>query len=85
MKHAFYEWDSVFNETTPVTDWAPLARRMVVIVAADTTASILGIVKILRNNLVGLCYVELPAGGHMAPLSRPDLVNPAVIAALTGT
>jgi hypothetical protein len=25
---------------------------------------------------------EVPSGGHMAPLARPDLVNPLIAAAL---
>ena len=28
---------------------------------------------------------EVPSGGHMAPLARPDLVNPSIAAALDET
>ena len=79
MRGAFHEWDSVFDETTPVDHWAPLAERMVVIVSANTRASIRGVADILRRNLAGIHYVEVPEGGHMAPLTRPDLVNPILI------
>ncbi len=82
MTHAFHEWDSVFDETTPVEAWAPLAERTDVIVSANTRASIHGIAEILRNNLAGVSYVEIPEGGHMAPVTRPDLVNPVLIDAL---
>lgn len=84
MRHAFYEWDAVFDETTPVAAWSALAERATVIIAADTTASIRGVAHILRDNLPGLTYVELPEGGHMAPVTRPELVNPVIIDALEG-
>ena len=54
MMHAFYEWDAVFGETTPVSAWAALADRTTVIIAADTRASIQGIADILRASLPGL-------------------------------
>jgi hypothetical protein len=28
---------------------------------------------------------EVAAGGHMAPLARPDLVNPLIVAAINGS
>ncbi len=82
MMHAYHEWDSVFDETTPVDAWMPLAERTVLIVSANARTSIRGIADILRNNLVGLGYFKIPHGGHMAPLTRPDLVNPVLIDAL---
>ncbi len=73
-----HEWDSVMNETTPVEAWRDLAARTLLVHAAGTKPPIKEIMDILLAELPGMTAVELPAGGHMAPLVRPDLVNPVV-------
>ena len=67
-------------ETTPVAAWAPFAARTAVITAKDTVRPILEIAELMAMNLSGLLWEQIPQGGHMAPLTRPDLVNPLVLA-----
>ena len=74
----YYEWDGVMNETTPVAAWRDLAARTLLVHAADTRRPITELAEILVAELPGITEIELPEGGHMAPLARPDLVNPAV-------
>jgi len=73
-----HEWDSVTNETTPVEAWHGLATRTLLVHAAETKRPIREIMEILSAELPGMSEVILPEGGHMAPLVRPDLVNPVV-------
>jgi pimeloyl-ACP methyl ester carboxylesterase len=36
------------------------------------------IAAILRRACPGWIHKQMPGGGHMAPLTRPDLINPLV-------
>jgi|TARA_B100001971_G_scaffold13219_1_gene10500 hypothetical protein len=51
---------------------------MFLITAADSKHSIKGIRDVLLNGLPGLRHTEIPQGGHMAAIFRPDLVNPLI-------
>jgi pimeloyl-ACP methyl ester carboxylesterase len=82
FRNTFYEWDGVMGETTPVTAYAPLAQRMLLMVAEGTKRPIREIGEILVEHLPGLHVAPIARGGHMAPLSHPADVNPAVIAFL---
>ena len=74
----YHEWDGVMNETTPAAAWRDLAARTLLVQAEDTKRPIREISEILVAELPGMAFVEIPEAGHMAPLARPDLVNPVV-------
>jgi pimeloyl-ACP methyl ester carboxylesterase len=74
----FHEWDAVMGEETPIEHWSNLAADVLVVSSADTRRPILEIVGILSRSCPSWTFLELPQGGHMAPLTRPDLVNPIV-------
>jgi pimeloyl-ACP methyl ester carboxylesterase len=79
LKPNFFEWDAVMNETTPVERWAALLPRATLL-ASDpgTVLPIREITAILRRSCPQWAYTEVPGGGHMAPLTRPDVINPLV-------
>jgi pimeloyl-ACP methyl ester carboxylesterase len=74
----YHEWDGVMNETTHAAAWRDLAARTLLVHAAGTKRPIKEIAEILLAELPGMAAAEIPEGGHMAPLVRPDLVNPVV-------
>lgn len=79
VKPNFFEWDAVMNETTPAEEWAStLPRRTLLVCDPATVLPILEINSILRRSCANWDYKEVPGGGHMAPLTRPDLINPIV-------
>jgi pimeloyl-ACP methyl ester carboxylesterase len=79
IKPNFFEWDAVMNETTPVEQWATLLPPATLVVwDPGTLLPIREIAAILRRSCSGWTYKEVPGGGHMAPLTRPDLINPLV-------
>ena len=43
-----------------------------------TRRPIRAIAEILAQACPGWTFRDIPAGGHMAPLTRPDLVNPMI-------
>src|SRR6516162_10298263 len=79
LKPNYFEWDAVMDETTPVEQWARLLPRSTLLVSdPNTVLPIREITAILRRGCPTWTYKEIAGGGHMAPLTRPDLVNPLV-------
>jgi pimeloyl-ACP methyl ester carboxylesterase len=79
----FHEWDAVMNETTALHEWGDLLPKATTLICSrDTVRSIREIVDLFRDACPDWRFEDLPEGGHMAALSRPDLVNPRVLAAL---
>src|SRR6516225_9960888 len=79
LKPNFFEWDAVMNETTPVEQWATLLPRATLLVCdPGTVLPIREITAILRRSCRGWAYKEVPGAGHMAPLTRPELISPLV-------
>ena len=78
LKPNFFEWDAVMNETTSAAQWATLLPRNTLLVCdPDTVLPIREIAAILRRSCPAWAHKEAPAG-HMAPLTRPELINPIV-------
>jgi pimeloyl-ACP methyl ester carboxylesterase len=79
FKPNFFEWDAVMNEATSADQWAVLLPRATLLVCdPGTVLPIRGITSILRKACPAWAYKEVPGAGHMAPLTRPDLINPIV-------
>jgi pimeloyl-ACP methyl ester carboxylesterase len=83
LKPNLFEWDAVMNETTPVEQWADLLPAATLVVSDPSTVRpIREITELLRQSCPIWTYKEIAAGGHMAPLTHPDLINPLVRAFL---
>ncbi|CUH99833.1 alpha/beta fold hydrolase [Leisingera aquaemixtae] len=79
----FHEWDGVMNEKTPLSDWeAQLPSNTTVVSAADTVRSIDEIVSLMRENIPHWRFEMIERGGHMAAMTKPDLMNPIIERAL---
>ncbi|HMK69461.1 MAG TPA: alpha/beta hydrolase [Xanthobacteraceae bacterium] len=83
LKPNFFEWDAVMNETTTAEQWASLLpEATLLVVDPGTVLPIREIAEVLRRSCPRWRYKEVPGGGHMAPFTRPDLINPLVAAFL---
>lgn len=79
LKPNYFEWDAVMNETTSVEQWARLLPDATLIVSdPNTVLPIREITALLRQSCPKWIYEKIASGGHMAPLTRPDLINPLV-------
>jgi pimeloyl-ACP methyl ester carboxylesterase len=79
LKPNYSEWDAVMNETTPLDEWARVLPRDTLFACDPATVlPIRDIVALFRQACPYWRYVEIESGGHMAPLVRPDLINPIV-------
>ena len=79
-----HEWDAVMNDATPLAAWREITAETLVIRAARTKRPIVEIAELLAAACPHWRFAEVPEGGHMAPVLRPDLVNPVVAAFLDG-
>ena len=79
-----HEWDMATN-APPIEGWGAITAPVHLIHAADTRAPTREIVELLARNYPDWRVHTVPSGGHMAPVTRPDLVNPLIVAALDAT
>jgi pimeloyl-ACP methyl ester carboxylesterase len=83
LKPNYYEWDAVLNETTSPREWEQLLPRSTLLASdPNTVLPIRDITAILRRACPDWLHADIAGGGHMAPLTRPDLVNPLVMSFL---
>ena len=69
------EWHMVMSGARPLEAWQAIAAPVHIIHASDTRAPTRAIAKLLGKTYPHWHVHELASGGHMAPLTRPDLVN----------
>ncbi len=74
----FHEWDAVMDEETTVEEWKALSARTLVVSDKATRLPIQEIVDIFAKACPHWSFRYIAEGGHMAPLTRPDLINPIV-------
>ena len=79
LRPNFFEWDAVIDEETPLERWGELLPRVTMyLYDPGTTLPIRETVELLRGAHPHWMFREIASGGHMAPLTRPDLVNPII-------
>lgn len=74
----FYEWDSMDHEDTNIETWQKLAAGVLVLRAVRTRRSVGEIFDLFREHCPHWSFKEVKEGGHMAPLTHPDAVNPVI-------
>lgn len=78
LRPNFHEWDSVMEERNRLSDWVELLPRTTSVVADPATRlPIREIVALMRAHTPWR-FEPIAEGGHMAPLTRPELVNPII-------
>jgi pimeloyl-ACP methyl ester carboxylesterase len=83
LRPNYFEWDAVMNDSTTAEQWAALLPRDTLLVADSCSAlPIREITAILRRACPAWTWRDVPGAGHMAPLTRPELINPLVSAFL---
>jgi len=74
----YHEWDAVMQEPTPLSDWAAIRAPTLLVHGRATNRPIVEIAELLEQAFPRWRRTRIEEGGHMAPLTRPDLVNPVV-------
>ena len=74
----YYEWDCVHSDATTVEEFSRSSAKTLLMHSADTRMALREIVELFQEACPHWTFVTVPDGGHMAPLTRPELVNPFV-------
>ena len=78
LPHNLHEWDAVLGDRVPLARWvAEMPARTLVVWDPATVRPIREIVELMQAG-TPWSFEALPKGGHMAPLTHPELVNPIV-------
>jgi pimeloyl-ACP methyl ester carboxylesterase len=73
-----HEWDALLGEMTPVERWRDLGAETLLVCDPHTRLPTREIAEIFARACPRWTLQPLCGAGHMAPLTRPDLVNPLV-------
>lgn len=77
-----HEWNMAATGLRSLDGWRDIVASVHLIGAADSRSPTRAIVSLLARAYPHWRVQEISSGGHMAPLARPDLVNPLITAAL---
>jgi pimeloyl-ACP methyl ester carboxylesterase len=77
LRPNFYEWDFIRDAIT-LHDFKSITAHTLIMRSADTRSALREMVELIREHYPHWSFAEIQAGGHMAPLARPDLVNPVI-------
>jgi pimeloyl-ACP methyl ester carboxylesterase len=80
----FHEWDAAMDEQTTVEQLQALTCPTLVVSDPSTRRPIREIAELLEGACPRWSFRSIAEGGHMAPLTHPDVVNPIVRAFLDG-
>jgi pimeloyl-ACP methyl ester carboxylesterase len=83
LKPNFYEWDAVMSEEATLEQWKAIPAATLVLSDPHTRRPIREIVEVFMQACPDWRFESI-SGGHMAPLTRPELVNPLVRRFLDG-
>ena len=78
------EWEMMFGDGPPIESFKAIDAPVHVIHAANTRLSTRTLAELLRREYPRWQFHEIAEGGHTAPISRPDLVNPVIAGILDG-
>lgn len=74
----YYEWDCVHGDGTTVEEFRDLPAKTLLLRSADTRMALREIAELFQDACPHWSFITVPDGGHMAPLTHPQLVNPLI-------
>ena len=69
---------ALLREPTPLAAFANLQVPILYLIGENTRESARGVARVLTRTLPRVTVQELKGMGHMAPVTHPDVVNPAI-------
>jgi pimeloyl-ACP methyl ester carboxylesterase len=77
LRPNYFEWDFT-GEAISATTFRDITAHTLVMRSANTRPALHEMVDLLREFFPHWTFAEIETGGHMAPMTRPDLVNPVI-------
>jgi hypothetical protein len=78
LKPVMHEWEMVGISGRPIEEWGRIAADVHLLHAADSRLPTLRVAALLQRAHPHWHSHEVSSGSHMAPVARPDLVNPLI-------
>ena len=78
LPNVIREWDAVLTPSRTLREWQVISTPMQLIRAADTRRPAHALASLLTAAGGTWRLHDVAEGGHMAPVGRPDLVNPLI-------
>jgi pimeloyl-ACP methyl ester carboxylesterase len=78
LPNVVHEWSAVLTPWRPLSAWSSIRAPVHLIRAADTRPPTRELARLLTAQADSWRLHEVAQGGHMAPVSRPELVNPLI-------
>ena len=78
MRPVYYEWDCLDSDRTTVEGLADLPAKAMLAYTPDARRPSREIAHLVEERCPNWSVVRIGEGGHMAPLTHPDLVNPLI-------
>lgn len=82
LPNNLHEWDAVTSIDCDAKVWQAISADTLLLRAKETRRPVVEMYEVLRQDCPHWHYDEVSDGGHMAPMTRPDLVNPKIISFL---
>lgn len=74
----YYEWDCVQSDAATLDVFRDLPAMVLLLHGADTRMALRQIAELFQDACPHWSFATIPACGHMAPLTHPDVVNPLI-------
>jgi len=74
----YHEWDCMQSDATTVDAFRNLPAKTLLLHGADTRMALREIAELFQDACPHWSFATIPDGGHMAPLTHPDVVNPLI-------
>jgi pimeloyl-ACP methyl ester carboxylesterase len=78
LPNVVHEWSAVINPWRALAEWSAIAAPTHLIRAADSRVPTRAIAALLAAANPSWRLHDVASGGHMAPVARPDVVNPLI-------
>lgn len=78
LRPNYYEWDSVDSDQTTIEELAAIRGRSMIAYSPAARRPINEIANLFREKCPNWSVARIAEGGHMAPLTHPQVVNPLI-------
>jgi pimeloyl-ACP methyl ester carboxylesterase len=78
LRPNYYEWDCLDSDRPTIEELACIQARAMIAYSPDAPRPSREIAQLIEDKCLSWSVVRMAEGGHMAPLTHPDVVNPLI-------
>ncbi|MDP3513793.1 MAG: alpha/beta hydrolase [Sulfuritalea sp.] len=78
LRPNYYEWDCVGSDQTTIEEFDRIPARAMMVYSSGARRASREIAQLFAEKCPNWSVVRIAEGGHMAPLTHPDVVNPLI-------